>query len=212
VDTGSTWAILDRERAVWAELADSLTPEQWDHPSLCTAWRVRDVAGHVAQGGTTSSGQLLLMVLKYGFRINTMLEREAIKTGAKSPDELRALLRSGVGSRVSPPGAGPRQVLLDVVVHGQDVRRPLGLQRTFPAELLTEVLDETVRQKNSLMPGKKRSAGLRLRATDVEWEHGDGPEVSGPGEALLMAVSGRAAALDDLSGPGLDTLRSRMGG
>jgi hypothetical protein len=57
---------------------------------------------------------------------------------------------------------------------------------------------------------KKRVAGLRLVATDVGWSHGDGPQVTGPGEAILLAASGRPAGLEDLSGDGVATLRSRV--
>jgi hypothetical protein len=59
---------------------------------------------------------------------------------------------------------------------------------------------------------KKRIAGLRLRATDVDWSHGDGPEVTGPGLSLLVAMTGRPGGLDALSGEGLATMRSRTAG
>jgi uncharacterized protein (TIGR03083 family) len=95
-------------------------------------------------------------------------------------------------------------------IHHQDIRRSLGRPRSVPADRLERVL--------GLVPGNprlgagRRIRGLRLRATDVDWARGRGPEVTGPGEALLMAMSGRAAALADLSGPGLRTLAERLGG
>ena len=98
--------------------------------------------------------------------------------------------------------------LVDGTVHHQDIRRALGHPRTVPVDRLERILP--------LVPGNprlgagRRIKGLRLTATDVAWEHGDGPEVSGTGEALLMAMTGRPEVLDELTGPGLATLGGRL--
>jgi uncharacterized protein (TIGR03083 family) len=103
-------------------------------------------------------------------------------------------------------------MVMETIVHQQDVRRPLGIARTYPPDEMKVALDRAAGMGNALVPGKKRSAGLHLKATDLDWEHGEGDEVSGPGEALLMAMAGRPVALADLSGPGVQTLRERIGG
>ena len=206
-----TWELIDGERGAFADLADTLTPQQWDTTTLCDKWRTRDVIAHLTDGSTLSGGQLMLQLLKHGFRINAMLEKEAIKGGNKPTDALRTGLRSTVGRRSTPPGAKPEDVLLDFVVHQQDVRRPLGLSRQIPAEALRTSLDRLTQVKSSILPGKKRSEGLRLRADDIGWEHGEGPSVTGTGEALLMTLAGRGVAAGELSGPGLDTFRARLG-
>jgi hypothetical protein len=95
------------------------------------------------------------------------------------------------------------------VVHGEDIRRPLGIKRAYPPEAVTRSAD-FFRRSNLLIGSKRRTAGLRLRADDLEWAAGTGPELTGPVLSLLMAMTGRAAALDDLSGEGAATLRSRM--
>ena len=209
-----TWDLIDAERHDLADLADTLTPAQWDTTSLCTAWRVRDVVAHVTEGATLSMWSAMLTLLKYGFRIGPMLEREAIKCGAAPTDELARELRATIGKRTTPPGVKPPGVLSDEVIHHQDIRRPLGLAREIPADRLRVVLDEVKTVGNSLLPGKKRVAGLHLRATDLDWETGgaSGAEVNGPGEAILMAVAGRPVALADLSGAGVEQLRARIGG
>jgi uncharacterized protein (TIGR03083 family) len=98
--------------------------------------------------------------------------------------------------------------LVDGTVHHQDIRRALNQPRTIPADRLARILP--------LIPGNprlgagRRIRGLQLRATDVDWTHGDGPEVTGPGEALMMAMTGRRAALDDLDGPGKAKLTQRI--
>jgi hypothetical protein len=60
------------------------------------------------------------------------------------------------------------------------------------------------------LPAKKNAKELKLTATDVDWTSGNGAEISGPGESLLMALAGRRHALDELSGPGLRTLTTRV--
>jgi uncharacterized protein (TIGR03083 family) len=208
----STWELIDAERTSWADLADSLAPDQWDAQSLCSAWKVRDVVAHVTQGANITAGKGIATMLKYGFRMNRMLEREAVKDGGKPSDELREELRETIGGRRTPPGAKPEDVLLDLIVHEQDVRRPLRITTTIPPEALTSVLDRLAKTNNPLMPARKRAGGLHLRATDTGWEHGTGDDVSGPAEAVLLALAGRAAALNDLSGPGVELLRTRLAG
>ena len=83
--TMEIWDCIDAERTERADLLDTLTPEQWDMPSLCTAWRVRDVAAHMNEAATLSTGAGMVLAARYGFRIGTMLEREAIKGGARRP-------------------------------------------------------------------------------------------------------------------------------
>ena len=206
------WEMVDAERKDFADLADSLTPAQWDAQSLCTAWKVRDVVAHVTQGATVGTGESVKQLLKYGFRINKLLTEEARKGGAASTDELRTNLRATVGSRVTQPGVKAPGILLDEVVHQQDVRRAIGVPREVPADRLQVALDDSTRYGNALLPIKKRLKGLHLKATDLDWETGDAgaPEISGKGEALLMAITGRPAALADLSGPGVEELSGRI--
>jgi uncharacterized protein (TIGR03083 family) len=206
------WECIDAERTEFADLCATLTPEQWDTPSLCDAWRVRDVVAHVNEAATLTTGAAVFAVIRYGFRVGTMLEREAIKGGAAPTDELTADLRATVGVRTTPPGVKPTGVLADEVIHQQDVRRVLHRSRSIAEDRLRFALDEMKDANVSLLPGKKRRAGLHLVASDMAWDAGEpgDPEVRGAGEALLLAMAGRAAAVDDLDGPGVATLRSRV--
>jgi uncharacterized protein (TIGR03083 family) len=103
----------------------------------------------------------------------------------------------------------PIDILTDTVVHAQDIRRSLGKPREIPEPCLRAVLDHGVTISFPI-GNKKRIAGLTLLATDIDWRHGDGSEVKGTGEALMMVMYGRAAALDDLAGEGTATLRGRF--
>lgn len=98
--------------------------------------------------------------------------------------------------------------LIDGTVHHQDIRRALGHPRTVPVDRLERILPLVPR--NPRLGAGRRIRGLRLRATDLGWQHGEGPEVSGTGEALLMAMTGRREAVKELTGPGQATMAGRL--
>lgn len=119
-------------------------------------------------------------------------------------DRLRAYLRpQGLATSL-----GGRLALLDVTVHHQDIRRPLGLLRQIPAERLRWVLDAAVRSPE--LPAWRLARGVRLTPTDLDWSHGSGPEVTGPAEAVLMAIAGRSSAIGELAGPGQPVVAGRL--
>jgi uncharacterized protein (TIGR03083 family) len=128
----------------------------------------------------------------------------------REPDELVARLRARTTTYNHPP-APVSAMLGEVVVHGEDLRRPLGLTASPDVEASAACL-EMYRTASFPVGGKKRIRGLRLVATDTDWSAGDGPEVTGPAASLLLAMTGRDAGLADLSGPGLDVLRGRLAG
>ncbi|MGH9028807.1 MAG: maleylpyruvate isomerase family mycothiol-dependent enzyme, partial [Acidimicrobiales bacterium] len=150
----------------------------------------------------------LVAMLRHGFNFNR-LAADGKERGLQKPEMILARLREAAGNREAPP-AGPQvRALTHVLIHAQDICRPLGIRRELPESHLRPVADFV---KSSLIfRAKKRIAGLRLTATDMDWSQGDGPEVNGPAEALVMVMvmAGRLAALDDLSGEGKPTLAAR---
>lgn len=205
------WDLVRAEREDLADFVSTLEDAAWDAQSLCADWRVRDVAGHVI--GTSElklSGGMILETLKAGFNVNRMIAADGIRRGNAAPSEIVSGLRAMVASRHQPPMVKPVGLLVDVVLHQSDIRRPLGKQRVVPEEQLVAVLEELSGYRTPSLNARKKVAGLRLVASDVSWKLGDGPEVSGPGEALAMAMGGRRAALDDLSGEGKEILASRL--
>ena len=205
------WAEVDDIGGLLSELGD----EQFDTPSLCSGWAVRDVLGHMGLGHTTPMGAMIGRIAKYGFNVTKASSRESTMLFAgKAPDEIRRFWsevmmathpRKGI-SKMIPARAG----FLDHLVHNQDIRRPTGHARSIPEERLRRALELARSEGSPMFSPKRNVAGLRLVATDVDWSGGDGPEVTGPGEALVMAASGRRAALADLSGEGVDRLRERI--
>jgi uncharacterized protein (TIGR03083 family) len=206
--TDSLMTMASAERADLAEFLATLSPQDWEAPSLCTKWSVKDVVAHVI-----SYEELGPMGLMKRFAKGWIVRANEVGVddfASLSPQQLLDFLRNHLQPRGLTAGFGGMIALVDGTIHHQDIRRSLGRPRSVPADRLERVL--------GLVPGNprlgagRRIRGLRLRATDVDWAHGRGPEVTGPGEALLMAMSGRPAALADLSGPGLGTLAERLGG
>lgn len=195
------------ERGEFADFLATLTPEQWETPSLCTGWTVRDVVGHaigydeLGWWGTTKA------LAGNGFSL-AKTNHARVAGSTHTPEDLIALLRTHQRPRGFTAAFGGMVALVDGTVHHQDVRRPLGMPRQIPAERLRTVLRLSLKARP--IQAARRADGLTAVATDVEWTHGTGPEVRGPGEALLMALAGRADALPELSGPGCATLAERM--
>jgi uncharacterized protein (TIGR03083 family) len=205
-----TWELIHTERATMADTLEALSPEQWSTPSLCGGWTVQMTAGHIVVGAEQTTPHFAKGMATSGFRFDTMTDREAHQVGARPPTEIVQRLRARTTTTNRPP-APVAAMLGEIVVHGEDIRRPLGIDGTVDDRSVTACL-EMFSGANFPVGAKKRMAGLRVTATDLDWSHGDGPEVAGPGLALLMAVTGRAAGLDDLQGDGVDVLRGRVRG
>lgn len=204
-----TWDKVDAERAALCDDLAGIDASQWDTQSLCEKWKVRHVVGHLVAGSEVKVGTAFVGLLKSGMNFNRFIANEALAAGAASPDVLLSGLRETVGVHKTPPMAKPAIVLTDTFCHTGDIRRPLGLTRKQPEETLVEVA-ATVKGIGFPLGASKRVAGLRLVANDVDWSTGDGPTVEGPAESLILAMAGRAGAVDDLTGEGVATLRSRL--
>ena len=208
MDDTATWKLIHKERAAIADTLTTLTAAQWAMPSLCGGWSVRETAAHIVLGAEQTTPHFLGRMAAIGFRFNAMMDRDARRTAVLAPDELIARLRARLTTTNKPP-APAMTMLGEVVVHSDDIRRPLGLENQSSPDVLIACLEM---YKNASFPvgTKKRIDGLRLVATDVDWSHGTGPEVTGPAMPIVMAMTGRAAGLDELGGEGLATLRRRM--
>jgi uncharacterized protein (TIGR03083 family) len=207
-DDAHTWKLIHAERAAMADTLASLTPEQWGQRSLCGDWTVQIAAGHILAGAEQTKGNFLRHMARNGFRFNRMIDRDARTAGALPRDEIIQRLRATTSTTNGPP-APVMTMLGEVMVHGEDILHPLGLSADHDPEAVTACLD--MYKTTSFPVGtKKRIAGLRLAPDDVDWAHGDGPEVTGPARSMLLVMTGRSGALGDLSGEGVSALRSRM--
>jgi uncharacterized protein (TIGR03083 family) len=204
----STMEMARAEREEFAAMLEGLTPEQWDSPTLCEKWRVRDVVAHVIGYDPLSRPELMRRMAKGLVTRGGANAVGVAEYADKTPEELTALVRQYAVPHGLTSGFGGRIALTDGMIHQQDIRRPLGLARTISAEPLRIALDFTTWAPRLL--GALQARGVRLVATDLDWAYGKGPEVRGSGEAVLMAMAGRRAALDDLEGPGKAKLAQRF--
>jgi uncharacterized protein (TIGR03083 family) len=204
----SPWPIIHAERESLATDLASLSDEQWSTPSLCPGWTVRDALGHMTATAKMTTPKFFAKLARSGFRFHNMSASDIARETAGPPADTLAEFRRQLTATTSPPG--PIDAMLgEVLVHSEDIRRPLGIAHTYPKDAVARAA-KFYQGSNLLIGAKKRIAGLKLKATDTEWSTGSGPEVSGPAISLLLAMTGRKAALDDLSGDGLAKLRERM--
>jgi uncharacterized protein (TIGR03083 family) len=208
VKTEETWGHIHSERAQMAQTWTTLSADQWAAPSWCAGWSVQDVAGHVVAAAEQTPTNFYKELVRAGLRFNVFTDRGAKRTAAVGPAELVRRLQARTSTTNHPP-APVMAMLGEIIVHGEDVRRPLGLEHRSPEAALVAVANSWT-NSNLLIGAKRRITGLRLSATDADWAHGgDGPEVSGPLVSLVMAMTGRKGAHGDLAGEGVATLADR---
>jgi uncharacterized protein (TIGR03083 family) len=205
--TTSPWPLIHTEREALIADLGTLNDEQWATPSLCDNWTVRDVLGHMIATAKMTPPAFFAALAGAGFRFNAMNEKNIAREATPNPSDGLAEFRQHLKDTTHPPG--PVEAMLgEAVIHSADIRRPLGMSREYPEEALIRVGD-FFKGSNLLIGAKRRIDGVTLRATDTEWTTGSGPEVTGPHLSLLLTMTGRSAALADLSGEGVATLKSR---
>jgi uncharacterized protein (TIGR03083 family) len=201
-NTITSW--LEAERLSLADFLDGLTPQDWQAATLCPEWTVHEMAAHLALSTKDTLLGTIRGVIRARGDWNLMNTTSAREHAARhQPAELIQQIRETAGSARRAPGAGRLDPLVDALVHGQDIARPLGLTRELPAEQTVAALEHV--RGSAFYGAKRRFAGTRLVATDTDWSGGDGPdEIHGPVGDLLLVATGRAAGLAGLSGRGLD--------
>lgn len=201
------WPVVHQERAALAADLQPLTDEQWQMPTLCPEWTVRDVVAHMTATAKVSGARFFPKLAAAGFRLKKMQERDIAVERGDSPKDALARFEAQVTSSLHPPG--PVDTWLgEVIIHAEDIRRPLGIVHAYPPAAVVRVAD-FYKGSNLVIGAKRRIRGLTLLATDADWSTGEGPEVVGPVLSLLMAMTGRRRALDELSGEGLAVLAER---
>lgn len=196
-----------QERGDFADFLETLTPQQWEVPSLCVGWTVRDVVAHVISYEELGWAGILKRFARGGF-IPSRAQEIGVREYSRSRQELIDLLRAHQRPRGLTAMRGGMIALVDGMIHQQDIRRPLGIPREIPHDRLRTALRLALTAPPIGAP--KRARGLTLVATDLDWSRGSGPEIRGPGEALLMAIAGRGHAINELSGPGQALLAERI--
>jgi uncharacterized protein (TIGR03083 family) len=205
------YARTTRNRLEIASLLDSLDPGLWAAPTLCEGWTVRQLAAHLLQPMLVGFARFFLVGIRYRGDTPATVEHFTRTIARREPGELTALLRHHAPDRVNLPRVGPMGPFAETCIHLRDIARPLDLTATVPQEDWLDLL--TYLTSPAAAPSlttPRRTTGLTLLAIDAKWRHGSGPHVIGTLEALAMGITGRKAALDDLHGPGVATLRARL--
>ncbi|MEW1854562.1 maleylpyruvate isomerase family mycothiol-dependent enzyme [Streptomyces albidoflavus] len=207
--TDPVWASIHAERAALAADLASLTEEQWATPSLCSGLTVREVLAHLTASASLNAVRWMAGVIRCRFDFDRQVAVRLAEHLGATPAETLERFRSVVASTTKPP-LPVVAMLGETLVHGEDIRRPLGLRRDHPVEVVTRVA-AYYQGSDQVVVARSRVAGLRLVADDGPFTSGTGPLVSGPTLALVMAMTGRTACCDDLDGEGVELLRSRCG-
>ena len=201
------WPVIHAERKALAADLQGLTDDQWSAATLCGQWTVRDAVAHMTATAKITPPVFFAKLAGSGFKLERLQDKDIAVERGSSPADTLARFEAIETSVKHPPGP-VESWLGETVVHSEDIRRPLGIRHEYPADAVQRVADFYA-GSNLIIGAKRRIDGLTLRATDATWSHGSGPEVSGPALSLVMAMTGRKAALDDLSGDGVATLRTR---
>ena len=209
MDLDDVWCIIDAERASLADLLDDLSPAEWEVPSLCAAWRVRDVAAHLTLAQMGPWPATVAAVRARG-SFDRMIRDTALRVGLLPAEEYGRRIRAMVGSRRRAPFVSPIEPLTDVLVHGQDIAVPLGRERPVPPAAAA-VAARRVWDTGFPFRARRRLAGLRLRATDGDLVLGAGAPVEGTTGDLLLLLTGRTATVHRLSGEGAHRLPAAEG-
>ena len=199
------WQVIAEQRLSLADLLADLSDAECEKQSLCAGWRTRDVAAHIAMTPLTTTAKTLIVEgLRARGDFHRLNHDLAVRhADTRSTAQIVGELREHAHSRKLPALTNYRNVLFDVLVHGQDISIPLGRARNMPVAA-ARAGAERVWAMGWPFHARRRLRGLRLVASDTDWSAGDGTEVRGTVQALLLLLTGRtAAALSQLDGPGV---------
>jgi uncharacterized protein (TIGR03083 family) len=206
VDREACWRVIEQQRLAIADLLEDLSAQEWDAPSLCAGWRIRDVAAHIAMTPQAPGPWTMLVeAVRARGSFHRLNHDIAVRHANRPGADLVAELRRHAASRKLPAVTSYRNVLADTLVHAQDMAIPL--RRTLP--MPTEAAATAATRVWTMgwpFHAKRRLAGFRLTATDTTWTAGNGTEIRGPTSALLLLLTGRTESLRQLSGEGLAVL------
>lgn len=207
MDTDAVWGHVRAEREALVKTLRELSEDEWEHPSLCAGWTIREVAAHITASPQVRFADFPVMLVRGGFSYNRMILRDGQRRGRAPIAQIVADHERLAGVRRHPPMLTPLEPLTDILVHTQDIVRPLGRDYTAPTEAILLAADRARRM--ALFLGSRRIIrNVRMVATDADWVRGDGPTIEAPMQELLMVCAGRAPDLALVRGDGLELLRA----
>jgi len=205
------WQAIDDQRLALTDVLARLSDDEWQLPSLCDGWTVRDVTAHLTMQ-QVGPGALLMQIpamIKARGNLDRLIHDAARRRAALPTTQLIAEIRGMVGSRRHNFGVTYRETLTDILVHSQDITVPLGRRLAMPVDAAA-LAATRIWSMDRMFHAAKRLTGYRLTATDTNWTVGEGAEVNGPVGSILLLLTGRPIDLPLLSGPGVGSLSARL--
>ena len=203
------WPIVHAERAALIADLELLTDAQWDVPSLCEGWSVHDVVAHIIDTAMTTRLGFVYGLARAGFDFDRQNDNGVERERGPDPATTLLTLREVAGRTWTPPAPMDSRIV-EMVVHGEDIRRPLGIIRDYPPDAVERALQLQARTKVGFGGAKEHLGAVRVVATDSDVALGTGPVVTGTTLSLLLALSGRKVALAELDGPGVPVLANQL--
>ena len=184
------WPLVHTERRALIADLEGLDDTQWEQPSLCAGWTVHDVVAHLVDVAESTRLGFALDMARAGFDFDRQNDRGIARTKGTTPDRTLQRLKRAA-TRTTIPLAPKDTRIVEEVVHGEDIRRALGLHRSYPAEAIARSLHHQVRTSTTFGGARELVAGRTLTATDHDLRIGTGREIRGTALELLLACSGR---------------------
>lgn len=202
------WAIVHQERQALINDLEQITPEQWNTQSLCEEWSIHDLLAHLVDDAKTSRKNFLFGLIRSGFNMDRLSAIGVNKEKRESPEETLDAFKA-VRERTTNAPAPLASRLVEIIVHGEDARRPLGIPHEYPMPAIIAGIEYQLSTSDAVGGSKGRASGLHLVASDTDWSHGAGALVRGEAIDLLLALTGRHLPFDALTGDGASILRGR---
>lgn len=202
------WQMVHHERRTLAGELRQLDSQQWDTRSLCTHWDIHDVLAHLVDGAKTTRLGFVRRMLAARFDFDQETAAGVARERCADPLDTLSAFEAVLESTCTPPAPLATR-LVEAFLHGEDIRRPMGVTGDYPVAGVIEALTHQLRTSTSMGGGKETATGWHLVVSDGDFTHGTGPEVNGTALTLLLAVSGRRVDSADLTGRGAEAFAGR---
>ncbi len=202
------WNMIHAERSRVANMLEGLSEGDWRATSLSSDWAVEQVVAHLTAAANTTLVSWLFSMLRAGFKPEKHNQRQLSKYLGDNPADTLEMFRESMANTKAPT-KDYCAWLGEVIVHGQDIARPLEI-RLNPDPMAVEQVAKFYAAKDFAVNSKSMASGLRLVVADSDFTIGEGPLVQAPLLELVMAMAGRPVDLQEFEGDGVEELGNRL--
>lgn len=202
--SGAPWSVVHAEREALIADLERLDDTAWATPSLCTGWTVHDVLAHLVNDAKTTPFSFVAQLASARFDFDALNQRGMEAERQEHPRDTLERFRAAAGRTSSAPTPAATRYV-EAFVHGEDIRRPLGITHTYPRAAVLEAIAHQRKTPVAMGGGRELAADRALVAIDAgaspdrSLTLGHGPAVRGTAIDLLMWLSGRDVAPEAIS-------------